>query len=114
MELDEDPGTIARVTPLGLEPVTDAAYMTALNQRVLDMLTAKVTSQAAEIDRWADGFERVFAQGELRLERIKKLEAALKSAADELEMQIALRFSVDIAIVKEHPCVLEARAALEE
>ena len=111
-ELDEDPGTIARVTPLGLEPVTDAAYMTALNQRVLDMLTAKVTSQAAELSRWIDGFERVFAQGERRLERIEKMEAALTNCVTMLE---AYMVHYDGSPAAKSSTLLQVcRAALEE
>ena len=109
-ELGPDP--TYTLHPDGIAPVTDAAYMTAINQRVLDMLTAKVTSQAAEIDRWADGFERVFAQGELRLERIAVLEAALTNCVTMLE---AYMVHYDGSPAAKSSTLLQAcRAALEE
>jgi len=46
MELDEFDEKIARVTPLGL---SDVSAMSALNQRVIDMLQLKVIAQSEEI-----------------------------------------------------------------
>ena len=59
---------IAYVTPLGLQ---DASAMVAA-------LVARIDSQNAEISRWITAFERVFAQGDRRAERITELETALR------------------------------------
>ena len=76
-EIDEDPG-FARVTPLGLEPVTDAQAMASLNQRVLNMMTDKVVSQDDEVAIWKDAYIRLFEANELHLVKMEVYRFALE------------------------------------
>ena len=90
-ELDEFDDKIARVTPLGLSPVTDAQAMSALNQRVLDMMTNKVstlgsdvadlaqerTDLKAEVARWEQAYITLFKVNEQHIEKIERLRSAL-------------------------------------
>ena len=85
MKLD-DLDKIARVTPLGLTPVTDAQAMAALNGRVMNMLSAKVSTLATEaaevtreVARWEAAYSKVFAALENAWARIAYLEAQLKA-----------------------------------
>ena len=76
-ELDEFDDKIARVTPLGLSPVTDAQAMSALNQRVLDMMTNKVESLGREIDNLKSTHASLYATNEQHIEKIERLRSAL-------------------------------------
>jgi hypothetical protein len=58
-------------------PVTPANTMAALNQRVMDMLTDKIKSQAAEVARWKDHYSFVIESNERHIKRIAVLEAVL-------------------------------------
>jgi hypothetical protein len=78
MELDEDPGTIARVTPLGIAPVSDALTMAHINTEVGQRLIARILEQRAEIDRWTTAFERVFAENERNQARIEFLDGFIR------------------------------------
>jgi hypothetical protein len=77
MELDDEPG-IARVTPLGLEPLTDAQAMADLNGRVLDMMTSKVSSQGDEVARWQDAYARLFEVNEMHVAKMSVYRLALE------------------------------------
>ena len=82
-ELDEFDDKIARVTPLGLSPVTDAQAMSALNQRVLDMMTARVESLGREIENLKNTHASLYATNERHVEQIESLRAALSMIAEQ-------------------------------
>jgi len=102
-ELGPDP--TYTLHPDGIAPVTDAAYMTALNQRVLDMLTAKVKSQA-------ESYNRLYATNSANTKRIAVLEKALTNCVTMLE---AYMVHYDGSPAAKSSTLLQAcRTALEE
>ena len=69
--------SIARVTPLGLEPITAPDQMAHITGEINRRLSERNQAQRAEIDRWAQAFERVFEENERNAARVEELEAAL-------------------------------------
>ena len=66
--------SIARVTPLGLEPITAPDQMAHITGEINRRLSERNQAQRAEIDRWAQAFERVFEENERNQKRVEELE----------------------------------------